>query len=116
MQVTTNSVTEAGDKTTPEPIKGLLYEVKWIDGTFDDSVDAVLSVVAHGVPKRALLTLTAANDDAVYQPRQQGVGPTGTVIAGVYDYPVVDGKLILEVTDGGSAKTGGMEVFILENS
>src|SRR3990167_4926581 len=90
LQVTTDAVSEAGDVTTPDPLKGLLYEVKWIDGTFDDSVDAVLSVVAHGnAPKRALLTLTAANDDAVYQPRQQGVGPTGAVIAGVYDYPVV---------------------------
>ena len=116
LRVTTNA-SGVGSVTLPDAILGLLYMVKWKDGDFDDGVDAVLSVAAHGdAPARTLLTLTNANDDAEYLTRVQGSGNTGSVIAGVYDYPIIDGRLTLTIAQGGNVKTGGGGVYIIENA
>jgi len=59
---------------------------------------------------------TNANDDAEYLTRVQGSGNTGSVIAGVYDYPIIDGRLTLTIAQGGNVKTGGVDVYIIENA
>lgn len=88
-------------------INGALFAIEWIDGTFDDGVDAVISIQStpSGVAK-TLLTLTNANDDAWYNVRESEHDTTGTAGTGKC-YPVVIGTPRLVVTSGGNAKTGG---------
>jgi hypothetical protein len=95
---------------------GQLEAVEWIDGTFDDGVDAVISVqsTTSGVGL-TLLTLTNANDDAMYYPRaivhsEAGAALTGTS-GGDRTKFVLSGKPRLVVTAGGNAKTGGCILY-----
>lgn len=92
----------------------LVYAVEWIDGTFADGVDAVLSAedTPSGVAK-TLLTLTNANADAWYHPRVLEQDNTGTNTT-FYCMPVLHGDLKLSVTSGGNATTGGCIVYLLE--
>lgn len=100
-------------------VVGRLYAVEWIDGDLVDGVDAVISVQStpSGVAA-TLLTLTNANDDALYYPRHQvhsaaGAGLTleGAEIA--YDLPLVCGTPRLVVSSGGDTKTGGCILYVL---
>ena len=98
---------------------GKLYAVEWIDGTLSDGVDAVLTCqnTASGVAQ-TLLTLTDANDDDWYYPRDvvhdlAGGALTGTS-GGDREPPVINGVLRLVIADGGSAKTGGCIVYYHE--
>lgn len=105
--------------TAETVIYGQLFAVDWIDGTFDDGVDATLSVthVASGT-SRTLLTLTDANNDAFYYPRHVVHGETGTALTGTAGgdrvMPLIDGLLSLVIAQGGNAKTGGMIVHYFE--
>jgi hypothetical protein len=107
-----------GAFTETEPISSrgpcLLYEVQWVDGDLADGVDAVLSVTGtpSGVDK-TLLTLTNANNDAVYYPRVLESDNAGTATTG-YAFQGVHGQLKLAVTDGGDAKTGKLIAYLLE--
>lgn len=94
-------------------LKGYLHSVRWIDGDLADGVDAVLSVDSRegDSPDVTLLTLTNANDDAVYYPREAEHGNTGSALA-TYTWPVVDGQLKLVISSGGSEKTGGCLVYV----
>ena len=67
ISVTTNADGD-GTGNGARTILGKLYCVKWIDGTFADGVDAVISCVG-GIVDTTLLTLTDANIDAMYYPR-----------------------------------------------
>jgi len=100
-------------KTGERAIHGLLYAVEWIDGTFSDGVDAVLSVTrtASGVDK-TLLTLTNANDDAWYPVREAEYDNTGAAL-GAAAYPVISGVPVLTVTSGGTG-TGGCILHYIE--
>ena len=107
--------------TSTETVKGFLYKVKWVDGDLADAVTAVLSVVEtpEGVDE-TLLTLSNpdANADKNYYPRDvvhkaDGSALTGTA-GGDRIKPLVVGKLKLVIASGGSAKTGGAHVYILE--
>ncbi|HNT78806.1 MAG TPA: hypothetical protein PKH77_27695 [Anaerolineae bacterium] len=122
MNVTTNG-SGAGSVTIPfeafpcqepgiSPL--LLYAVEWIDGDFADGVDAVLSAetTPSGVA-RTLLTLTDANSDAWYFPRELEHGNNGAVLS-THTLPVVHGDLKLTITSGGNAKTGGCIVYLLD--
>jgi hypothetical protein len=94
-------------------VLGCVEAVEWIDGTFDDGVDAVLSCVRNDdASDLTILTLTDANADKVYYPREQvhsnaGVALTldGTRIA--FTEPIVNGFLKLVVASGGNVKVGG---------
>lgn len=92
----------------------LLYAVEWIDGTFDDGVDAALKCVEteSGVDQ-TLLTLTNANNDAWYYPRTTEDDEAGAALT-TRGMLVVNGDLKLEVTNGGNAKTGGCIVYYVE--
>lgn len=98
---------------------GLLYAVEWIDGTFDDGVDAVLSVTKtpSGVDQ-TLLTLTDANNDAWYYPRILVHDAAGTALTGTSggdrERAVINGVLSLAVTSGGASKSGGCIVYYNE--
>ena len=110
----------AGALTVTSTVKvlGCVEAVEWIDGTFDDGVDAVLSCVRDDdASDLTVLTLTDANVDKVYYPREQvhsnaGVALTldGTRIA--YTEPIVNGFLKLVVASGGNAKAGGCIVYV----
>lgn len=108
---TTNS-SGALTVTANEVITGMIYAVKWIDGTFANSVGAVLSVT--GTPEsvdNTLLTLTAANDDAWYILREQAKSNTGAAVSGVFEMPIIAGKPKLVVSSGGDSKTGGAVIY-----
>ena len=105
--------------TAPGPIFGKLYAVTWIDGDFADGVDGALSVTKRpaGAADLTLLTLTTANNDAEYMPREPVHGNTGTALTydsteGVTDMRIINGTLALVIGDGGNAKTGGMLVYV----
>lgn len=116
INATTNG---SGAATVTRGIQGgggsmLLYAVEWIDGDFADGVDAVLSCVnTVGGVDRTLLTLTDANNDAIYYPRVLEADNAGGALT-TYALPVVDGDLKLAVTSGGDTKTGGCVVHLLE--
>jgi hypothetical protein len=97
-------------------IVGMLYAVQWIDGTFDDGVDAVISTGGSDVP-RTLLTLTDANDDVLYYPRDVQHGLTGAALTGTAGgdrcLPLICGLLQVAITSGGNAKTGGCVLYIV---
>jgi hypothetical protein len=90
-----------------------LYAVGWIVGDYAEGVDAVLSVVNTdtGV-EQTLLTLTDADANKVYYPRELVHTNAGVAIDGEIDLPVCVGKLKLVVDDGGNAKTGGVVVYL----
>lgn len=102
-------------------ITGLLYAVEWIDGTFDDGVDAVVTIqnTGSGVAQ-TVLTLTDANVDKWYFPRTPQHDDTGGDNQYVANFEVltqfvVNGTLRLVVTNGGNAKTGGCIVWVQED-
>ena len=105
--------------TTDRVLNGELYAVQWIDGDFADGVDAVISVTSNDAAvDYTVLTLTNANDDAMYYPRAQvqdlaGAGITydGTNETHGVKVPIV-GKVKLVVSSGGDTKTGGAVLFI----
>ena len=84
-----------------------VIKVTWIDGTFDNGVAATLSIVdtASGVDT-TICTLSAANDDKSYWPRE--FEPTTFAIHAQAVY----GKLKLVVTAGGDTKAGGCMVVL----
>ncbi len=105
-----------GTITAPSPIFGYLEAVEWIDGSFDDGVDPVLSVTEtpNGIDQ-TLLSISNANDDGWYRPRhlvhsEAGAALTGTS-GGDRARPIINGRLKLAVTNGGNAKTGGCIVY-----
>lgn len=107
-----DSTTVDGAEATPV---GLLYDVTWIDGTLADGVDAVLSVTNRpaNAADKTLLTLTNANDDAMYYPREYGDDNTGTEVTSMSEFPVVDSLLKLVISSGGAIASGGCIVTIL---
>lgn len=112
----TTAADQSGSATATRPVFGYLEFVDWIDGDFSNGVDAVLSVTgtASGTD-HTLLTLTNADNDAVYYPRRVVDTTAGAAASGVYDRFVVAGYLKLAITDGGAAKTGGCVVYISED-
>ena len=96
---------------------GKLFAVAWVDGTFEDGVDSVLSVTStDSAVDYTLLTLTDANNDAMYYPRvvvhsEAGAALTGTS-GGDRAQPVINGRLKLAITSGGVSKTGGAIVYL----
>ena len=115
------TTTTAGDATitATRSVLGKLYAVTWIDGTLADGVDGTLSVTSRpeSAPDLTLLTLTDANDDAEYMPREPVHDNTGTALTynsteGVTDMRVINGTLKLVIASGGDTKIGGMLVYI----
>ena len=99
---------------------GFLYAVEWIDGAFEDGVDAVVSIqtTSSGVAQ-TVATLTDANSDLMYYPRsvvhsEAGVALTGTA-GGDRAMFVINGTPRLVVASGGSAKLGGCILYITED-
>lgn len=100
--------------TAKRAVFGLLWAVEWIDGDLADGVDAVLSVTkTSSEVDLTLLTLTDANDDAWYFPRETECNNTGTAQSNRVP-PLIDGTLKLVVADGGNVKTGGCIVYYLD--
>ena len=101
--------------TATRPVLGLLFGVEWIDGDLADGVDAVLSVVQTGsAVDQVLLTLTDANSDAWYYPRELEDDNAGAALS-TYTYPVVNGVMQLVIASGGDTKTGGCIVYYIED-
>jgi hypothetical protein len=96
---------------------GKLFAVAWVDGNFTDGIDAVLSVTqTDGGVDYTLLTLTNADNDAMYYPRvvvhsEAGAALTGTS-GGDRAQPIVNGRLKLAITSGGASHTGGAIVYL----
>ena len=101
---------EVGTKKYPQ----LLYAVEWVDGDLANEVDAVLSCIdtASGIDT-TLLTLTDADDDAWYYPREAEDSNVGVALT-TYTLNVVQGKLQLVIASGGDTKTGGAWVYTVE--
>ena len=79
----TTAVGGALTVTAKESVSGYLCKVEWIDGTLADGVDAVLSVTntPEGVDK-TLTTLTNADDDDTYYPREVEHDLAGVALTG----------------------------------
>lgn len=116
----TGTTDASGDLTVTSvaSYNGRLALVQWIDGDFADGVDAVLSMTNTdaGVDV-TLLTLTNANDDALYPVRAIAKDQAGATITydgtnEIYEPLPVVGKLKLVVSSGGDTKTGGAVVFL----
>ena len=102
----------SGTATAVSPAAGWLEAVDWIDGTLSDGVDATLTVTGtDSATDHTLLTLTNADNDAVYYPRRVVDTTAGAAATGVYDRFVFSGYLVLSVTSGGNAKTGGCVIY-----
>lgn len=118
MQVIAIPITTDGDgdfvgtKVVKSP--GLLRMAQWVDGDLVDGVDAVLTCTQF-TPRTTvvtLLTLTDANNDAIYYPLTAAHGDDGAAITGVYAPPLVHGTLTLTVSDGGATKSGAMWLYL----
>lgn len=115
LMVTTNA-SGAGTVTAARGVDvdtaKVLTAVEWVDGTFADGVDAVLSVTntLSGVDK-TLLTLTNANTDAWYYPVSAVHNESGSALAS-YVRQIVNGDLRLVVSSGGSATAGGAYLYL----
>lgn len=99
--------------TADIPVTGVIERVRWIDGDLADGVGATLSEVeAGGTAVQTLLTLTAANSDAVYYPRVTEDDDSGAALTST-TRPFVSGLLKLVISSGGATKTGGAIVHII---
>ncbi len=104
-------------KTANVSVRGMLKSIEWIDGDFDNGVDAVLSLVRDDdAADITLLTLTNADNDAIYNPRYIAHDATGTAVTydgtnEIYVEQFLNGTLKLVVASGGNAKTGGCIVY-----
>jgi len=98
------------------PVFGYLEAVEWIDGDFANGVDAVISAYNTGsAVDNTLLTLTNADDDAMYYPRalvhsEAGAALTGSS-GGDRALPMINGVPRLVVSSGGDKKTGGCILY-----
>lgn len=99
-----------GDRTiSGGRLIGVIYNV----GTFDATVDVTLATSgADG--SGTILTLTNASASAVYYPRVQAVGNTGSALTGIYELPLLDGKPTVTIAQGGNAKTGSVVLIYQE--
>lgn len=115
LQVTTDENGDgAATKALPAGASYLLHAVEWIDGDLVDGVDAVLKCVSRAYgPDLTMLTLTNANADNVYFPRELEDDNVGAALT-TYTLPVVDGTLQLVIASGGDTKSGGARVILLE--
>jgi len=119
--ILTGTTSTAGAATINDTsaILGRLYAVEWIDGDLADGIDAVLTAqnTASAVAQ-TLLTLTDANSDDWYYPRDVVHDLTGGALTGTSggdrELPVINGVLRLVIASGGSEKTGGCIVYYYE--
>lgn len=121
LQINATTIADGtGSGTHTASVCGYLHAIEWIDGTFDDGVDATISAInpASGVEK-TVAVLTNANDDAVYYPRAlvhgvaDGAALTGTA-GGDRTPPLICGTPKLTIASGGDTKTGGCILYICE--
>lgn len=109
---TTTAADGSGTALAVAPASGWLEMVDWIDGDFANGVDAVLSVTGtDSATDHTLLTLTNADNDAIYYPRRVVDTTAGAAATGVYDRFVFSGYLKLTIASGGDTKTGGCVVY-----
>ena len=112
--------TSAGGALTvngTHPVFGRLYAVRWIDGAFDDGVDAVISTQTHDAAA-TLLTLTDANNDAWYYPRDLVHDATGGALTGTSggdrEMYLLIGTPRVTVDEGGNATSGAITLILEE--
>lgn len=103
-----------GTLTVRTPAK--LYAAQWVDGDLVDGVDATL-ICTQFSPRTlvtTLLTLTNADDDALYYPQVTADDGVGAEIATAFVHPLVHGVLTLTVADGGNTKSGALWLYLEE--
>ena len=108
--------------TADRSVKGFLYKVKWVDGDLADACTGSLTVTeTPEAVDETILTLAnpLGNADKNYYPRDivhtlAGAALSGTA-GGDVAMPLVVGRLKLAIASGGTAKTGGCIVYILED-
>lgn len=110
---TNGSGAYTGTKTLKRP--ALLHAAQWVDGDLADGVDAVLKMTqpTPGDVDTTLLTLTDANVDLIYYPRQLLHSNVGANLTAIYDRMLVDGLLTLTVASGGATKTGALWLYLI---
>lgn len=114
----TGTTDSGGDATINHTttVNGLLYMVEWIDGDLTDGVDAVLSIQSvpgNSAAATTVLTLTNANSDARYYPRELESGNTGSALT-TYAIPLVAGVPRLVISSGGDTKSGGCVLYVIK--
>ena len=102
-----------------QAVFGRLFAVRWIDGGFANGVDAVISTQTHEAAA-TLLTLTDANDDATYYPKEAVCDNTGAALtvsqdSVTHDLPIMVGIPRMVVSSGGATAEGGCVLFYFED-
>jgi len=112
----------SGDSTDyPEQtVSGVLYAVSVSNGTLAATADLTLSFTDAAGINYTLLTLTNVSGDAIYYPRHQVHNNTGTglTLEGTQINaapPIVVGQVKCVTAQGGSAKSGAVLVYVIED-
>lgn len=101
-----------GTMVISEP--SLLYAAQWVDGTLVDGVGATLTEaqLSPGDAANTILTLTAANNDAMYYPRALEHSSVGAALT-TYTPMLLHGTLTLTVAAGGDTKSGALWLYLV---
>lgn len=97
-----------------QSVNGLLYSVRVDKGTLANGADHTLAVVNSEFTKTILTLTDADTDDTEYFPRASSCGSTGTVSTDQNLMIPVVGVLQDTIAQGGSTKTGGLWVTVME--
>lgn len=87
-----------------------LYAVLWTVGTGAAGIDFTLSTTgADG--SGTVFAVANANSDAKYYPRVAANAVADGSALTWYDYPILDGRVVLTIAQGGDTKIGSMVIL-----
>ena len=110
IDVTTDS---DGDGTGySQSVLGLLYAVQLVMGTFDAGVDLVLT--CEGSSSIPLLTIDNFNTTQILYPRVVETDATDGGDETTKTMPLVAGRILATIADGGDTETGTIIAYVLE--
>jgi hypothetical protein len=98
--------------TAASPSLGFLYAVQLIDGNFDDGVDITLTAEQENLAIPLLVAADWNSDKMLYPRVLQNLNTDGTALT-THCMPVVNGKIKMVIAQGGSVKTGGIVLYIV---
>jgi len=104
--------------TGERSISGLLVAIKYLDTSFAEGADIVISTTSADGLNTNLLTITDGDASATYYPRhvvhsEAGAALTGTA-GGDRTMPLLEGVPKMVVADGGNGGVGGVILYWLE--
>jgi hypothetical protein len=105
---TDGSATAYGDSAV-----GVLYGVQEIDGDFADGVDITLTCETDDISIPLLVHANFNADGMAYPRVLESLNTDGSALSS-HAMPLVYGRPKLVIAQGGSVKTGGVVLFVME--